>query len=192
MSDVDKSFRKASFHDAADISALVNSCYRGDLSRRGWTSEAELLGGERTNVGDIEALLSGDDSVILLCMNGKGLVGSVHLQRDGSDCYLGMLVVSPELQRGGIGKKLMLAAEALAQRTWPVTRMTMTVISVRRELISFYERRGYRQTGLKKPFVADGRHGIPLVDGIDFEVLVKDLVPSSAGDVRDELANRRF
>jgi ribosomal protein S18 acetylase RimI-like enzyme len=169
------SFRRASDGDAASIAALVNACYRGESSRRGWTSEANLLDGTRTDEGEIRTLIGSPDSLILLCLAQETIVGSVHLQREGAGCCLGLLVVRPDLQGGGLGKRLMEAAETLAQETWAVKRMTMTVISARRELIAFYERRGYRRTGRHKPFEADGRHGLPRVDGLQFEVLEKSL-----------------
>jgi ribosomal protein S18 acetylase RimI-like enzyme len=169
------SFRRASTGDAAGIAALVNACYRGESSRRGWTTEADLLDGTRTDEGEIRSLIERKDSLILLCIDREAIVGSVHLQKEGTAGYLGMLVVRPDLQGGGMGKQIMQAAERLARETWAVDRMTLTVISVRQELIAFYERRGYRRTGRQKPFVVDGLHGTLRVKSLQFEVLEKGL-----------------
>ena len=169
------SFRKAVSSDAETLDALVNSAYRGESSKLGWTTEADLLDGTRTNKADIENLITRMDSMILLCLEGAGIIGCVHLELSGAECQLGMLVVKPGLQSQGIGKQLMQAAESAVRDAWGAGMITMSVISVRHELIAFYERRGYRRTGRKKPFVADDTHGFPRSEPIEFEVLEKKL-----------------
>ena len=171
-------FRCATIEDAAEIAQLVNSCYRGDSSRVGWTTEADLLDGTRTDEEEIKSLVSQRGSMILICLDGKEIIGSVHLQKQGDASYLGMLVVKPSIQGGGIGRQLMEAAEQEVRREWGSTRMTMSVITMRSELIAYYERRGYRRTGLHKPFVFDDTHGIAKVEGIELEILEKDLSAS--------------
>jgi ribosomal protein S18 acetylase RimI-like enzyme len=173
-------FRQATPDDIGDIVALVNSCYRGDSSRVGWTTEADLLNGTRTDEGEIQRLMSLRDSRILLCSSGREIAGSVHIQKQGPACYLGMLVVKPELQNSGVGRQLMSEAEGKARELWGSTKMTMTVITLREELIAYYERRGYRRTGQIKPFVSDATHGIPRVEGIELEVLEKSLENKSS------------
>ena len=168
-------FRIATGDDAAAIAALVNSGYRGESSKQGWTTEADLLDGLRTDENEIRALIATDDAMTVLCIDENEIIGSVHIQREGSSCYLSMLVVKPGLQGSGIGKQLIGAAEDRARDTWSSSRMTMTVITIRTELIAYYERRGYRRTGQMKPFVFDETHGIPRVAGIELEVLEKDL-----------------
>lgn len=169
------SFRKALPSEAEPIVALVNSAYRGESSKRGWTTEADLLDGTRTNQTDIESLIAQEGSMILLCIEGTDIIGCAHLELVGAECQLGMLVVKPGLQSRGIGKQLMQAAEAAARETRGVKKITMSVISVRNELIAFYERRGYQRTGRKKPFVADDIHGFPKSQPIEFELLEKIL-----------------
>ena len=141
----------------------------------GWAAEADLLEGTRTNKADIESLIAKKDSMILLCVEGAEIIGCVHLELSGAECRLGMLVVKPGFQSRGIGKQLMQAAEAAVRDTWGARLIAMSVISVRHELIAFYERRGYRRTGRKKPFVADDTHGFPKSQPIEFEVLEKIL-----------------
>jgi ribosomal protein S18 acetylase RimI-like enzyme len=153
----------------------VNSAYRGESSRQGWTTEADLLDGTRTNETDIDNLIAREGSMILLCSDGTGIIGCAHLELRGAACELGMLVVKPGLQNRGIGKQLMQAAEAMARQSWDVRRITMSVITVRHELIAYYERRGYRRTGRTKPFMADDTHGFPKSQPLEFEVLEKNL-----------------
>ena len=153
-------FRIATIHDAPTIVALVNAAYRGESSRAGWTTEADLLDGVRTQDAEIIELIELRDSMILLCVNGDSLIGSMHLQRVGGNdgesidaaAFLGMFAVEPNLQSRGIGKQLLHAAEAAVLREWGVTKMLMDVISVRSELIAFYQRRGYVLTGKQKAF----------------------------------------
>ena len=170
--------RRAELKDADEIATLVNSCYRGDSSRAGWTTEADLLDGTRTDKADIERLITQDGSVILVCVDNDEIIGSVHLENQGSSCYLGMLVVKPTLQGGGVGRQIIDAAEKFARGMWGLNTMTMTVITVRSELLAYYERRGYRRTGEIRPFMqyGGGVNGIPRVEKIEFAVLEKALM----------------
>jgi ribosomal protein S18 acetylase RimI-like enzyme len=175
----DISFRRATAADADAIAALVNSAYRGESSRAGWTTEADLLGGQRTDAGEITRLLGMAGSVILLCLAGGEIIGSVHLERvDAATAYLGMLVIRPVLQGGGLGSRLMREAEDYAGKQWGAVSMQMQVITLRDELIAYYQRRGYRRTGEMRPFPAgDPKFGLPRVAGLQFEVLEKPLSP---------------
>ncbi|MGB5132911.1 MAG: GNAT family N-acetyltransferase [Steroidobacteraceae bacterium] len=170
------SFRQAAMHEAEFIAALVNSGYRGESSKLGWTTEADLLDGTRTNKADIENMIRQPGSMVLLCTEGAEIIGTAHLELRGDQCQLGMLVIKPGLQGRGIGKDLMRSAEETARETWGVHRIAMTVISIRHELIAYYERRGYRRTGRTKPFVADDTHGYPKKSQpIEFIVMEKRL-----------------
>ena len=169
-------FRVATKADAEELVALANTCYRGESGKRGWTTESDLLDGTRTDKAEVEMLITTAGSAILVCVDRDSIIGSVHVQRQGFVCYLGMLMVNPEEQRGGVGSKLIEAAEKHARDMWDSKTMTMSVISIRDELIAYYERRGYRRTGRMRPFVADEVHGIPRVAGLEFETLEKGLV----------------
>jgi ribosomal protein S18 acetylase RimI-like enzyme len=175
MTEPDFVFRKAVTEDAATVADLVNSAYRGDSSRAGWTTEADLLEGRRTDEAEVRRLISSDGSMILLCIRGQEIIGSVHLKRQDDGAYLGLLVVKPVLQGAGIGKRFMQAAEHAVRDEWGAVRMTMTVISIREELIAFYERRGYRRTGRLLPFPKDAGLSVARVPGLMFEVLEKGL-----------------
>ncbi len=174
-------FRPAGQNDVAAVVSLVNSAYRGASSRRGWTTEADLLDGQRTDAAEIAGLIAAPGSIILLCLDDGVLAGSVHLRRDGDGAYLGMLVIDPVRQGVGLGKRLMAEAESRVGREWGCVRMWMTVITLRHELIAFYGRRGYRRTGRIVPFpVGEARFGLPKVDGLEMEVLEKHLGPGQA------------
>lgn len=159
------------------VVALVNSAYRGESSRAGWTTEADILGGQRTDAQEIAHLIAQDSSAILLCLYNGGIIGSVHVERvDAATAYLGMLVIKPGLQGQGLGRRFMEDAERFVRMEWGVTRMQMQVITLRHELIAYYVRRGYRRTGETRPFpAADPRFGLPRVEGLMFEVLEKPL-----------------
>ncbi|MCZ8130153.1 MAG: GNAT family N-acetyltransferase [Steroidobacteraceae bacterium] len=171
-------FAPATANDAEAVAALVNSAYRGDSSRAGWTTEADLLGGQRTDADAIRDLVAKPGQVLLLAREAGELVGSVHLERkaggDGPGCYLGMLTVRPTRQAGGLGRALLAAAEAHARDALGARYVEMTVIDVRTELIAWYERRGYRRTGEQRPFpYGDARFGLPKRPDLRFVVLEK-------------------
>src|SRR5262245_27016447 len=171
--------RPATPADADAIVALVNSAYRGDSSRAGWTTEADLLGGQRVDVEGVIATVAAPDNVILLYEEEDGLQGCVQLERTGDDCYLGMLTVRPTKQSTGLGRRLLEAAERWAVQRWSSRSMHMTVIVQRLELIAWYERRGYRRTGTRKPFpYGDQRFGLPRRTDLEFDVLSKRLLPA--------------
>ncbi|MGF7215236.1 GNAT superfamily N-acetyltransferase [Spirosoma lacussanchae] len=161
--------------DVVTLNQLVNSAYRGDSSRRGWTTEADLLGGIRTDEESLKAMLRNPLATILTYRMADQLLGCVYLEKKGDSLYLGMLTVSPDAQAGGIGKQLMAAAEEVA-RDWYCTTITMTVIPQRTELVAWYERRGYSATGETKPFpMDDPRFGMPKVP-LSFIVLEKPVL----------------
>lgn len=160
--------------DIPALNRLVNSAYRGDTSRKGWTTEADLLDGIRTDPEALKDMMEQPGAVILKCTNESGtLRGCVFLKKTDNQLYLGMLTVTPELQGGGIGKKLLEASEAYARENG-CNKIVMTVISVRNELIAWYERKGFRTTGEKSPFPTDPRFGIPK-QALEFVVMEKAL-----------------
>ncbi|WP_141203554.1 GNAT family N-acetyltransferase [Streptomyces griseorubiginosus] len=170
-------FRDATDADVDTLVALVESAYRGDDSRAGWTTEADILQGQRTDPEGVLAVVKSPDSRLLTVERDGRVVACCQLEHRGSYAYFGMFAVSPTLQGGGLGKVVIAEAERLAVETWGVTEMHMTVISVRDELIAWYERRGYRRTGRMTPFpYGDERFGIPQRADLQFELLVKPLV----------------
>ena len=147
--------------DAPRLTALVNRAYRGDASRQGWTTEAHLLDGQRIDEAGIREMLAVPEAALLLCLGENDeLRGSFYAHPTGGNLYLSMLAVAPTGQAQGVGKFLIRAAEDHGRRHG-CTLSKMTVISVRPELIAYYERQGYRLTGATEPFPTDPRYGVP-------------------------------
>lgn len=165
----------ASLADIPELVTLINSAYRGEASRKGWTTEADLLAGElRTDTSALSAIMQRPGTLLLRHRENDGrITGSVFLEVQARGLYLGMLSVSPLAQGGGIGKKLMKAAEDIA-REKGCPCIFMTVISVRDELIAWYERLGYQDTGERQPFVVDARFGTP-TRPLEFLVMEKKI-----------------
>ena len=152
--------------DIPAITHLLNTAYRGETSKQGWTTEAHLIAGEtRTDEADVQAVMKQAESVFLKYTNEQNeITGCVNLQQHNNKLYLGMFSVVPRLQGGGIGKQLLLAAEEYAQLVHCHT-IYMSVISARSELIQWYQRQGYKDTGERKFFKEDaltGKHLQPL------------------------------
>ncbi|MEU1870395.1 GNAT family N-acetyltransferase [Streptomyces sp. NPDC019793] len=170
-------YRDATDADVDALVALIESAYRGDASRAGWTTEADILQGQRTDPQGVLDVVKAPDSRLLTVERDGVIVACCQLEHRGAHAYFGMFAVSPALQGEGLGKTIIAEAERLARATWGVTEMHMTVISVREDLIAWYERRGYRRTGEMTPFpYGDERFGIPQRDDLRFELLVKPLV----------------
>lgn len=169
-------FRLATSADIAAIENLVTSAYRGDASRTGWTTEADLLDGQRVDPAGLAEIIDKPGSLVLLAGRGVPLLACCHVEKQGAACYFGMFAVDPIRQGAGLGKRVMAEAERVARDDFGCARMEMTVISVRDDLIAWYERRGYSRTGEYKPFpYGDERFGIPKRDDLRFELLVKPL-----------------
>ncbi|WP_121715167.1 GNAT family N-acetyltransferase [Streptomyces sp. E5N91] len=170
-------YRDATDADVVALVALIESAYRGDASRAGWTTEADILQGQRTDPQGVLEVVKAPHSRLLTVERDGRIVACCQLEHRGAHAYFGMFAVSPALQGAGLGKAIIAEAERQARTTWGVTEMHMTVISVRDDLIAWYERRGYRRTGETTPFpYGDERFGIPQRDDLRFELLVKPLV----------------
>lgn len=161
--------------DIAAITALLNSAYRGESSQQGWTTEAHLVGGDvRTDENNLQHVMDIPGSIILKYVSEqKEIVGCVNLQQKSGKVYLGMFSVSPHLQGLGIGKHILTAAEEYALQLH-CNIIFMQVITQRTELIDWYKRHGYKDTGERKPFKEDGLTGNHL-QPLEFMVLEKNL-----------------
>lgn len=169
-------FRSATHDDIPALIALVTSAYRGEGSKQGWTTEADMLDGQRIDAEALRHDIDRAQSRILIAEQDGTLVACAHVAVEEGAGYFGMFAVDPKRQGDGLGKQVIAEAERVAREDWNLPAMRMTVIDIRDELIAFYERRGYRRTGLKKPFpYGDERYGIPKRDDLRFEILEKPL-----------------
>ncbi|MGP4863705.1 GNAT family N-acetyltransferase [Psychrobacter sp. T6-5] len=169
--------RQAKADDIGALEQLLNCCYR---ETAGWTNEADLVGGIRitpeelvstitnpthylfvypkTTTGEREAEETGE---VLGCI-------AVDIKTDtdsNKKAYIGMFAVHPELQGQGVGNVILQAAETFADRHLQSqnqpSRLTMSILSHRPELLAYYQRRGYQLNGNKIPFPNDGNNGEP-------------------------------
>jgi ribosomal protein S18 acetylase RimI-like enzyme len=170
-------YRRATHADVERLRAHVQHAYRGDESRIGWTTEAHLLDGQRTDPRELEALVDGGDAQQLwLLERGEELLGSMVVKRETEEvAHVGMIAVRPDLQGQGVGRALLERAEQVAAAQG-CTRLEMTVIGQRSELIAWYKRRGFQQTAEQRPFpYGDQRFGLPRRADLYFVVLEKQL-----------------
>jgi ribosomal protein S18 acetylase RimI-like enzyme len=180
----------ATTSDVPQLVQLVNSAYRGETSKKGWTTEADLLDGIRIDEASLTELIQRPHTCLMKCTNEQNeFLGCVFLQHHQDQLYLGMLTVSPDRQASGIGKLLLEASEQYA-RQQGCRYIVMTVISVRDELISWYERRGFCATGEKQPFPNDPRFGIPK-QPLEFIVMKKKVGREMTNDSNDKLGNAK-
>lgn len=161
----DPVLRTATLADLPALRTLVERAYRGDTARQGWTHEADLLDDERTTDADlIDAITDGAARVVVLAEADGALVGTVTVTNQGNGrSYLGMLCVDPASQAGGLGRRLIEAAEATARERFQSRLMEMTVIDSRPELIAWYQRRGYVLRDEKRAFPVPGDHPFAMV-----------------------------
>jgi N-acetylglutamate synthase-like GNAT family acetyltransferase len=165
--------RLAAVEDISKIVSLVESVYRGDSSTRGWTSEAHLLDGQRTDAAMIQEMLEeSGSSIFVVDHDEKSLAACVHLKKENNFGYIGMVSVNTRLQNQGLGKRLLLFCEGQI-KAWGLHKSKITVIPTRLELIAWYERFGYVKNGVEQPFPTDPRFGKPKVDGLKFVELEK-------------------
>lgn len=168
-------FYKAEISDAAAIAALINSAYRGETSRAGWTTEADLLDGLRTTTQEIAAIIQKENAFILMGVLKDQIIATICCEQHENTAKLGMIAVKPTMQNKGYGKEMIQAAEAMTLRQWRIAGFYMSVITLRESLIAFYERLGYERTGN----IEDFPHESPLwqvkVTDLKFEYLVKVL-----------------
>ncbi len=164
---------KSTLKDVSALNNLVNSAYRGEFSKKGWTSEADLLEGIRITEEDLTDTIQKTDTTILKYTDNQEIIACMMLVEKTDKLYLGMLTVSPELQGGGIGKQLLREAESIAQEKG-LSKIGITVISVRQELIDWYKRHGYVDTGEREPFLVNYHQGDPKQD-LEFIVMEKEI-----------------
>ena len=154
-----------------EICELVNLAYRGE---EGWTRETDILQGDRATLAEIESALDNTDSHLLTYVDNDEVLACICITRDNEHAYLGLLSVHPRLQGKGIGKLVLALAETYATQELGITKYRMAVVSQRHELITYYERRGYRRTGIIEDYPVHLNVGIPKVSGLTIEYLEKN------------------
>lgn len=165
------SIRPAAPADLLALHPVIERAYRGETARQGWTHEADLIEGPRTNLATLTAIVEDPAQVLLSAWEGETALGCVNVaDRGHGTAYLGLLCIEPLRQAGGLGRQLIAAAEAYARDAFGCTRIEMTVIEERRKLIDYYLRRGYAETGERRDFP------IPLDPPLFMTVLAKKLV----------------
>ncbi len=165
----------ATMQEAKHLETLLNTAYRGETAKLGWTNEADLIAGNvRVNEVMVMENFNTNNAIFLKYVNDNAdIIGCVNLKQNEQKLYLGMFAVHPTQQGSGIGKQLLLAAEEYANYLG-INIIYMTVISLRTELINWYKTKGYKETGEREPFVEDAITGIHLQD-LEFMVLEKIL-----------------
>ena len=181
-------FRFADVDDVAAVVELVESCYRGERSRAGWTTEADLLDGQRTDADEVAGIVGSPHAELLLaCLPDRTAdapAGCCKLDRcpDGTADF-GMFAVRPDLQGRGLGDAVRAEAERIAGIEWGAREMRLMVLRQRLTLIGWYGRRGYHDTGRRVPFpYGNERYGIPKRPDLEFAVLAKPMGPAGAQD----------
>ncbi|KQW83789.1 GNAT family N-acetyltransferase [Brevundimonas sp. Root1279] len=170
-------FRDAGPADIPALHRLIESAYRGEVSRAGWTTEADLLGGQRTDPEDLAEVLADPKQGLLTAWRGDALVGCIlYADRGEQTGYFGMLSVSPTLQGGGVGRQLVEAVHTLLAERFGARRSRISVFPQRDTLVSWYQRLGYADTGETLPFpYGNPRFGLPLRDDLYFIVMERAL-----------------
>lgn len=163
---------KSTLKDIRELRILINNAYRGSAAKEGWTNESDLLDGQRIDDEELIRLISDQFITILKYVRNGKIIGCVLLKQNDNEIYLGMLSVMPVLQAAGIGKKLLDASEIHAlNRNCDLIKMT--VFTIRKELIEWYKRHGYNDTGIKSSFdPGDNRFGKPKIE-LEFSTLSK-------------------
>ncbi|WP_293881601.1 GNAT family N-acetyltransferase [Sphingomonas sp.] len=176
---MEDALRFATLDDAPALHRLIESAYRGDRARLGWTHEADLLEGQRTDVEALSAILSDTEQRLIVAERNGVMIGCVQVTAiAGTTANIGHLSVEPKLQGTGLGRRLVAEAERVAVHHYSARLVEMTVIMQRPELIAWYGRLGFSPTGEHRPFPVDNpRFGIPRVPDLCFVVLAKSLVP---------------
>ncbi len=163
---------KVDTEDISSLNTLINSAYRGEFSKKGWTTEANILEGSRTTEEELLEIIQDASNTILKFSDNSKIIGCVLLKAKANELYLGMLTVSPELQNSGVGKKLLKQAEVFAAEM-QLPKIVMTVITVREELIAWYKRNGYVDTGAREPFPVSDVFNPTTQEPLEFMVLEK-------------------
>ena len=171
---LDVRFDIAGLPDIPRLAALIEKAYRGPESAKGWTTESKFLTGPRSSPEEIGDLIGDPNSRFVMALKGDVLVACALLKKESEGAYFGMFAIDPAHQGGGLGKAMMAQCEDMARHLWAAKSLRLAVISLRAELIGWYERRGFARTGAREPFPFDTATGALRTD-FDLVVLSKPL-----------------
>ena len=163
--------KQANIDDAEAINTLINSAYRGT---EGWTKETDIVEGKRSDIEDVNYLIKNQNSHLLTAKNHDDLIACICIEEKENKAYIGSFAVSPAQQNRGVGKQVLERAENYAGKKFGITEFVMVVISQRKELVAFYERRGYKRTGKIEKYPVHLNVGVPSVKGLTIEYLTKN------------------
>jgi len=160
----------ASADDAQSLNLLINEAYRGQA---GWTTEIQIIEGARTSTKDVANLIQNQNTHLFTAKINGEIAACICVEAKENQTYIGTFAVNPNYQNQGIGKQVLHLAETFAVNQLSSKKIMMLVISQRKELISFYERRGYKRTGVITDFPVHLNVGIPTIEGLTIECLEK-------------------
>ncbi len=163
-------FEPANLDDAESINMLINQAYRGE---EGWTIETKIIAGERSSIDDVKKLIQNPETHLFVALINGLIAACISVEEKENQVYIGTFAVNPSLQNQGVGKQVLSFAEEYAANQLGAQKLIMVVISQREELISFYERRGYRRTDEISEYPVHLNVGIPTVEGLTVECLEK-------------------
>lgn len=135
--------RAAEAQDIDAIVSVINSAFR--------KAESFFIDRDRIEGESVRVLMEG--GVFLIAEEDGALCGCVYLQPRGERAYLGLLSVDPNVQKAGIGSRLMTAGEEYCANSG-CRFMDLRIVNLRTENHAFYTRRGYVETGTES-FPAD-------------------------------------
>ena len=157
-------------NDAEELNDLINTAYRGE---HGWTKETGIVDGDRTNTNETKILITNPDTHILVAKENKNIIACVCIEQKEKQAYISLLAVSSKFQNKGLGKEILRLAEAYALKQLHTREYVIVVISQRKELIEFYERRGYKKTGEIEQYPVHLNVGEPIAKDLTVEYLKK-------------------
>jgi ribosomal protein S18 acetylase RimI-like enzyme len=138
--------------------------------------EARVFASDRLSRVRLRALARSETAFLVVAERGRSLVGyALVLTRRGSSvARLYSLAVAPEAARGGVGSRLLAAAESFAAKHG-ARRLRLEVRADNAAAVSLYERRGYGPIGRREDYYEDG------MAALRYERALRRAAPSSLG-----------
>lgn len=179
MADCKKSLniviRRATPDDFPSLSVIINKAYRGTDS---WTTEAHLVRGQRITVEELNKLRDPilvaevpEENIIIGCISAEYWDVHTDMGLPEKSALLGLFAVDPNFQSAGVGSKLMRECVQMI-KDYGCKTAVLWVINGRSDIISWYERQGFKWTGKVRDFVMPEL----LIDPeVYFKIFTKDI-----------------